>query len=184
MHTTINGRALTNWSLPLAIRLGRLIIAGDLKSKKIYGVLVVDDSEDDRLSLRNTLEQFPRFKLVHELCDGEAAVDYLTGRDRYHERDACPLPDLVLLDLDMPGMGGFGFLRWLRTQSFPSLTVIVLSNSALPEVMLLSVALGAHGYWSKPASPEMRRLMLLEIETLLDGRAASSPKTRARRAGK
>ena len=157
--------------MQLAIGLGRLIIAGDLNPKKTYGVLVVDDSADNRLFLRYALKETSRFRLLKELWDAETAVDYLTGQGRYSQRALYPLPDLVLLDLMMPGMGGFGFLRWVLAESFPGLTVIVLTTSVSHEDMLLSRALGAHGFWSKPASREKQRLMLLEIETLLDERA-------------
>jgi len=140
--------------------------------QKTYSVLVVDDSEDDRLFLRRAVAQFPRFKIVHELEDGVDAVAYLQAEGPYHDRRRYPLPDLVLLDLKMPLMTGYDVLRWLQSQCFPSIMVLVLSGSDLQQDVDISLALGAHGYWTKTASPEKQRLIALEIEALLDSRAA------------
>ncbi len=125
----------------------------DMDTKQTYGVLVVDDSEDDRLLLRHTIAKYPRFKLLGELGVRYEAVDYLLGHGIFAQRTEYPFPDLLLLDLKMPKMTGYDVLTWLRTQTLPSLTVAVLSGSTLPEDVQTSLALGAHGYWSKTAVP-------------------------------
>ncbi len=63
---------------------------------------------------------------------------YLKGEGQYTDRQKFPFPDLLLLDLKMPGVDGFEVLRWLRTQSFPELVVIVLSGSERQEDMTLN----------------------------------------------
>jgi CheY-like chemotaxis protein len=154
---------------------GLIIFSAGMNVKRIYNVLVVDDSEDDRFFLRRAIGQFPRFKLLHELTDGQEAIDYLAGQRQFNQRQTYPLPDLMMLDLKMPRISGYEVLRWLRSQVFPGLTVIVLSGSALQEDVQASLALGAHGYWSKTAVPAKQRLIALEIEALLDGRSALRP---------
>jgi CheY-like chemotaxis protein len=144
-----------------------------MKTQNTYGVLVVDDSEDDRFFLRKAVAQFPRFKILHELTDGTDVVAYLTGKGQYGDRKTYPLPDLILLDLKMPYMTGYEVLRWLRSQSFPSITIIVLSGSVLQQDVEASLAMGAHGYWSKTANAEKQRLIATEIEALLDRRSIS-----------
>jgi CheY-like chemotaxis protein len=162
----------------LAIFSGIFIILST-NTKKTYSVVLVDDSEDDRFFLKKAIEQFPRFQLLHELCDGQEAVAYLTGKGEFSQRKKYPLPDLMLLDLKMPRMNGYEVLRWLGAQSFPALTVIVLSGSDLQEDVHTSLSLGAHGYWTKTAQPEKQRKIALEIEALLDGRAVSRAKTQS-----
>ena len=142
----------------------------DAKGKRSYTVLVVDDSKDDRFFIREVINRFPRFSIVGEARDGEEAISYLSGFGAFAEREKYPLPDLVLLDLKMPKRDGFDVLKWLRTKSFPEMTVIVLSTSALGEDIGASLALGAHGYWTKVVGVEKQNTIVGEIESLLDKR--------------
>jgi CheY-like chemotaxis protein len=138
--------------------------------KKAYTVLIVDDSDDDRFFLRGVLQHFPRFTVVGEVADGEEAMAYLCGLAAYGERGKFPLPDLMLLDLKMPRKNGFEVLEWLRSKSFPAMTVIVLSGSPLAEDIGASLALGAHGFWTKTAIGEKQNAIIEEIEAILDRR--------------
>jgi DNA-binding response OmpR family regulator len=60
------------------------------------------------------------------------------------------IPDLVLLDLRMPGLDGFGVLRELRLRSEPSPPVIILSAKSMEEDRQAALAAGAKGYLMKP----------------------------------
>lgn len=88
------------------------------------------------------------------LCaDGREAVDLLAGAPPYDDRVAHPLPDLVLLDLIMPRLDGFGVLEWVRRHpDLRQLPVIVLtsSNNSLDEARALR--LGASAFHTKPAN--------------------------------
>jgi CheY-like chemotaxis protein len=110
-------------------------------------LLLVEDSEDDAFFFRDALR---RAKLEHELvhvADGHAAVDYLAAAIRGEARR----PDLVFLDLKLPGLNGFDVLTWLAGQSpDPALTVFVLSGSEHPTDVARATALGAAGYYVKP----------------------------------
>ena len=73
---------------------------------------------------------------------GGARLDAAGGRAR--------CPRLLFLDLNMRGLGGFGFLEWARQQKgLGPLTIVVLSNSNEPEVVARALALGAHRYLVK-----------------------------------
>jgi CheY-like chemotaxis protein len=137
-------------------------------AKEAYNVLLADDSDDDRLFIRRGLRKNSRFVLVGEVCDGEAAVAYLAGAGDYSNRQRFPFPDVILLDLKMPRMTGHEVLRWLRTQSFTDLRVIVLSGSFLPRDIALSQELGADAYYKKDALENPQQAMLADIEQLLD----------------
>lgn len=138
--------------------------------QKNYTVLIVDDSKVDRFLIRQVIQRFPRFNIIGELQDGEEVVDYLSGKGAFAEREKFPVPDLMLLDLNMPKMDGFDVLRWLKSQSLPSLTVIILSGSTLGEDIGASLALGAHGYWTKAINAARQNDIVREIEELLDQR--------------
>ena len=129
-----------------------------------FGVLLVDDSEDDRLFLRMALSDNPRLALVAEVCDGAEAISYLIGEEGFADRKKFPFPDVMLLDLKMPRKTGYDVLKWLRTQSFTDLVVIVVSGSFLPEDIATSLALGAAAYHRKVMLKEERELLFREIE--------------------
>ena len=137
-----------------------------------YTVLIVDDSEDDRFFIRTILGRFPRFKIIGEVCDGEEAIAYISGRQEFADREKYPLPDLMLLDIKMPRKTGFEVLQWMSAQSLPNLTVIVLSSSSLAQDIGASLALGAHGFWTKTAEVEKQNMIVQEIKVILDNRGS------------
>ena len=132
--------------------------------KGSFAVLLVDDSEDDRLFLRLALRDNPRLVVVGELCDGEEAISYLSGRGEFADREKYPFPDVMLLDLKMPRKTGYDVLTWLRDQSLNDLVVIVISGSFLPEDISRSLALGATAYHRKALLKEEREVLFVEIE--------------------
>jgi CheY-like chemotaxis protein len=135
-----------------------------------FGVLLVDDSEDDRHFMRIALRNHPRLIVVGEVCDGEDAISYLNGSEAFTDREKFPFPDVILLDLKMPRRTGFEVLEWLQTQSFKNLIVIVVSGSILPQDVAQSLALGAAAYHGKADFLEQRELMFKEIDRLLEKR--------------
>jgi len=72
-----------------------------LKDK--YRLLIVDDSEDDRFLLGHWLLRFSGSEIVASLEGGEYAMDYLSGQKGYSDRCLFPFPDVLVLDIDMPG---------------------------------------------------------------------------------
>ena len=112
--------------------------------------LVVDDHPLTRAALVGLLEQHD-FAVVGEAGDGEEAI----GRARELQ------PDLVLLDLSMPGLGGLDALPRLRAAA-PRCEVVVLTASGTEENLLAAIRAGAAGYLLKTESPE-------RIAEFLDG---------------
>src|ERR1700722_17008514 len=135
--------------------------------KEKYSILLVDDSEDDRLFIRRAIQRCPQLFIVGEVNDGEGAIAYLEGRGAFHDRVKHPFPDAMLLDLKMPRKTGHEVLQWLQTRSFNDLFVVVVSGSFLPEDIDRSTALGAHAYYKKTALKEEQEAMLREIVQLL-----------------
>lgn len=109
---------------------------------KRYAVLLVDDDPDDVELTRLMLGQA---SLTLELSFANSA---LAALDRL--RGGCG-PDLILLDLNMPVMGGLELLRALkRDPELSCIPVVILSTSQDPEDQARSRALGAAGYLTKP----------------------------------
>jgi DNA-binding NtrC family response regulator len=100
-------------------------------------ILVIDDDPAIRDSLRMTLEY-----------EGYEIVGAATGRDGL-ALVARETPDLVLLDVDMPGMGGLDVLKGLHT-THESLPVVMMSGQGTPEVVVEAMRTGAVDFLEKP----------------------------------
>ena len=123
-----------------------------MKEKPAHILLV----EDTRMDVELTLDAFREARLlntVHVSPTGQDALDYLFGRDAYADRDAHPMPNLVLLDLKLPGMDGFEVLREVKsTPILKRLPVIILTSSREEGDRALGYDRGANSYIVKPVS--------------------------------
>jgi CheY-like chemotaxis protein len=112
--------------------------------------------EDNRMDIELTLDAFREARLmnsVHVASDGPTALDYVFGRGRYSDREAYPLPDLILLDLKLPGMNGFEVLKEIKsTPVLKRLPVVILTSSIEEGDRALSYDSGANSYLVKPVS--------------------------------
>ncbi len=82
--------------------------------------------------------------------DGEEAIDFLKKQGKY--KDA-PTPTLVLLDLNMPKLDGFGVLRQVKSdENLKSIPIIVLTSSERDKDIELAYKLGCNNYIMKPVS--------------------------------
>ena len=91
-------------------------------------ILLVDDNSDDRVLLRRAFSKAGIINLVHDAATGREAIRYLAGEGPYADRERFPLPGIVLLDLNMPEIDGFGVLEWMRSKMVTGgVLVIVLT---------------------------------------------------------
>lgn len=80
-------------------------------------------------------------------------LDYLYHRGKYSDHKSAPLPELVLLDLNMPKVGGMEVLEEIkRDPALRSIPVVVLTTSRQPEHVARSYQLGGNGFITKPSS--------------------------------
>ncbi|SDQ98309.1 response regulator [Natronobacterium texcoconense] len=113
-------------------------------------LLVEDDPEDVRL-LREAFGELSIDVMLTVISDGADAVDRLEDRC---DDAAKTVPDLVLLDLGLPGMDGFEFLETIRNDGvLARLPVLVLTRSRATEDVLESYDLAANAYLTKPTDP-------------------------------
>lgn len=141
-------------------------------------VLYVEDEEDDVFFLR---EAFRRARLGADLRavgDGRDAIRYLSGEPPYDDRAQQPLPDLVLLDLNLPLLSGFEVLSWVREHpALSRLPVLVFSSSSFDDDLRKAYALRADGYLVKPSSGMDFNHVVTAVSNLLcaRGQAISAP---------
>ena len=118
-------------------------------------VLLVDDDHSDLALMGMAIERSQRDIWLQTASDAQRAIDYLAGRDVYADRGMHPLPDLVILDLDMPLSGGFDFLDWRRASAASaSIPVAILSGWAYPGAIQTALSMGAVASFAKPAQFE------------------------------
>ena len=123
-----------------------------MKDKVI--LLVEDNQRDEALTLR-ALKKNNIGNNVIVARDGVEALDYLFGTGTHEGRDTNVLPQLVLLDLKMPKMGGLEVLQRLRNdQRTQRLPVVVFTSSSEDEDMIKSYDSGANSYVRKPVEFE------------------------------
>jgi CheY-like chemotaxis protein len=122
-------------------------------STRGYSVLIADDNEDMRRFVKGVLQQFYE---VLEASNGQIALAMAIERQ----------PDLILSDIMMPALDGFGLLKVLRsltqTRSIP---FVLLSANAGEQARVAGLIAGADDYLAKPFSP---RELIARVHTLLD----------------
>jgi DNA-binding NarL/FixJ family response regulator len=123
--------------------------------KRIIKVLVADDHPVVRKGLQSCLAKNSKLKVVGEAVDGDEALR--KAREL--------LPDVVLMDISMPGMNGLAVTEVLRKE-LPDMKVLILSIHSNKEYIFRVIQAGAHGYVSKEAPPEE---VLRAIESVYAG---------------
>lgn len=125
-----------------------------MKSGNILArILLVDDNAND---VELTLDAFGEERLSNHLevaRSGKEALDRLFGRTRRPDGGRFPLPDLILLDIKMPGIDGFEVLRQIKSAPvLRRIPVIILTASRAEGDRAMTYDTGANSYLVKPVS--------------------------------
>ena len=116
-------------------------------------ILHVEDDPNDVLLLEHAHRKAGIQCNIQRVADGDEAISYLEGKDRFADRQQFPLPQVILLDLKMPRLNGFDVLSWRRkNDKFKSVPVIVLSSSNHDVDLKRAYELGVNSYLIKPVS--------------------------------
>jgi CheY-like chemotaxis protein len=114
-------------------------------------ILIVEDSEDHVFLLQLAFKKAGIESPIQEARSGREAISYLAGTGTFSDHVRFPLPAIVLLDLKMPDIDGFGVLRWIREQpGLKNLRVVMLTSSDLDQEVTLAHELGAKSFLTKP----------------------------------
>jgi DNA-binding NarL/FixJ family response regulator len=116
---------------------------------EVIRVMLVDDHAIVRRGLQAYVDTVATLRVVGEAADGQQAVDRLQQWQTLGE----PLPDVVLMDLQMPRMGGVEATE-IIARAHPEVKVVVLTSFGEVERVHAALAAGAAGYLLKDAEPE------------------------------
>ena len=114
-------------------------------------VLLVEDDPDHAEFVRRALRQQSPGVEVFVAVDGREALDYLGRRGAFADPSRSPRPDLVLLDLNLPKLDGFGVLRELKgSEQFRAIPAVILTTSDAEGDVTRAYAAHANSYLVKP----------------------------------
>ncbi len=132
---------------------------------RVIRLVVVDDHALFRAGLVSLLTSIPEFEIVGEAGDGRQALAVVREEK----------PDVVLLDVNMPVMGGVEMVEALQENDRPRILMLTISKH--DEDLFGAIAAGADGYLLKDAEPdELRRA----INLVADGKSVLSPEVTSR----
>jgi DNA-binding NarL/FixJ family response regulator len=132
---------------------------------RVIRLVVVDDHALFRAGLVSLLTSIPEFEIVGEAGDGRQALAVVREEK----------PDVVLLDVNMPVMGGVEMVEALQENDRPRILMLTISKH--DEDLFGAIAAGADGYLLKNAEPdELRRA----INLVADGKSVLSPEVTSR----
>lgn len=115
-------------------------------------ILLVEDDPGDVLLTREALAESAFPNCIEVVSNGEEAIEYLGRQGPFQGNER---PDLVLLDLNLPRLGGLDVLKTIkRDESLRSIPVVVLTTSCTEEDVTNSYRLHANAYVCKPVEVE------------------------------
>jgi two-component system chemotaxis response regulator CheB len=120
----------------------------------VIKALVIDDSAYNRVTISRMLESHPQIKVIGSAVDGEDGIKQVLRMK----------PDVITLDLEMPVMDGFAFLRWLMANV--PVPVIAISSKSSDRSVFKALELGALDFISKPGGRISTQLVDIENELI------------------
>jgi len=117
-------------------------------------ILLAEDNKDDAFLTMRAMDSAGISHRIHHCQDGHEVIDYLENilseRGKHHD---VAVPDLILLDLKMPRLGGLETLEWIRQHEvFNSLIVLALTSSSEERDVKAAYRHHINGYLVKPSS--------------------------------
>jgi CheY-like chemotaxis protein len=116
-------------------------------------ILLAEDDPDDRYLISEAIDENQLNVQLYIVEDGEELLDFLLQRGKYANRVEFPLPELILLDLNMPRMDGREALEAIKNHpDLRRIPVVVLTTSRAEEDVLRTYDIGISGYIPKPVT--------------------------------
>ena len=118
-------------------------------------IMIVDDNEDDYEAAERSFRRARFLNPISWCRNGQEALDFLRAEGQYVQRKGGAVTDLILLDLNMPGLDGRRVLEILKAdERFKSIPVVILTTSADSRDVEKCYELGASTYIQKPVNFE------------------------------
>ena len=130
-------------------------------------ILLVEDNEDDIVIIQEVFADMKLATIINTVRDGEEALAYLQRKGKYK---VSRMPDIVLLDINMPKMNGYEVLeRMKKDPRLQSLPAIMLTMSEREEDVVRSYTNGACSYIQKPVDLDRFKKLIKQFERYWTG---------------
>ncbi len=114
-------------------------------------ILIADDDPDDRLLIKEALEETRLSNPLHFVEDGVELLDYLKRQNNFQNLAGTTLPGLILLDLNMPRKNGIEVLQEIKEDPMlRAIPVVAFTTSKAEEDIKKTYSLGVNSYITKP----------------------------------
>lgn len=116
-------------------------------------ILIADDDAEDRMLVKEALEESRLTNHIQFVENGEELIDYLHNSGKFADKEAYPTPGLILLDLNMPKKDGREALKEIKAdEHLRVIPVVVLTTSKAEEDILRTYDLGVSSFITKPVT--------------------------------
>jgi CheY-like chemotaxis protein len=116
-------------------------------------ILVADDDAEDRMLVKDALEESRLANHVNFVEDGEELMDYLRNQGKYADKNLYPSPGLILLDLNMPRKDGREAVKEIKADpNLRIIPIVVLTTSKAEEDIIKTYDLGVSSFITKPVT--------------------------------
>jgi CheY-like chemotaxis protein len=130
-------------------------------------ILVAEDDPNDVLLLKRALAKAGIATSLYFVSSGQEVISYFQGEPPFEDRGSYPFPDILLLDIKMPGTSGLEVLEWFASQpKLDKLRIVVFSSCIAPEDLRHAKKLGAHACITKPLGPLDLMSVFRDLTTL------------------
>ena len=134
-----------------------------MKDLRPITILLLEDDPGDQKLIKNSLQHQKIGNNIFISETAEEGIEYLAGSKAGDVEQ--PKPDLILLDLNMPGMGGKEFLKHIKADDeLDTIPVVVLTTSDSEQDIIESYKLHASGYVKKPVTLDGFEQVMRELE--------------------
>lgn len=120
------------------------VIGNNRSTEEVYRVLIVDDHPHGREGMRGIVESEPCFAVVGEAASGEEAIEAVRRL----------APDMVLMDVNMPGMGGLEAAQHVKREH-PDIKIVIVTAYDEPAFLFEALRCGAQGFLPKNVRPSV-----------------------------
>ncbi|PVY39501.1 response regulator [Pontibacter virosus] len=124
-----------------------------MKSNRSIVILIADDDAEDRMLIKEALDENRLSNAIEFVENGEELMDYLHNRGKFTDKEKYQTPGLILLDLNMPKKDGREALKEIKAdEHLRVLPVVVLTTSKAEEDILRTYDLGVSSFITKPVT--------------------------------
>jgi two-component system response regulator len=115
-------------------------------------ILLVDDDPDCRMLVRDAIADSKVSNTVYEVSNAEEALAFLKRQGKFTD---APMPGLIYLDIEMPGINGIELLKKIKSDpALRHITIVMMTGVSDEEQLRSAAAAGANSYTIKPANAE------------------------------